>query len=366
MHNRMMRKGKKKSAAFYLAAAVLTCYLAQTIDCYRLRKTKTRGWQKEADAAKTIDVQDGEIVFGRGFEKGSVVDGTKKTSSNASVEDEAAYQADYAGWSKGQAQDASSKEASSKEAAWKHMSPTLQCGGDQLKFRVVGPGDSQFAVEQGNAPPMPLSQVPSTCGYGINRNSLWLIMSVPYNGCNIVQEGGSYVLPMRWQGIPVSLSCPKPAAPAPQNQQPQKPWYLPSIPHMPEGHKNPDNSRYFSHYMQFPKYPTVPDHYHQHPFMAPHPLPKPETTTPTKLEPQKFPYMDHYHQHPFMAPHPLPKPETTTPTKPEPQQFPHMDHYHQHPSPFPKPETTTPTGSLSSASIYGSPSTPKTRNDNTN
>lgn len=94
----MMPEGKRKRLTFYLAvAAVLTCYLAQVTDCYRLTKTQRREGQKEADAGKTIGLQDGRIVFGRAFEKGSqVADGTKK-SSNASVEDESTYQADSAG-----------------------------------------------------------------------------------------------------------------------------------------------------------------------------------------------------------------------------------------------------------------------------
>ncbi|KAJ4937372.1 hypothetical protein JOQ06_001935, partial [Pogonophryne albipinna] len=103
--------------------------------------------------------------------------------------------------------------ASPKDSSWMSMSPSLQCGLGLMKFRAVEPGASQFAVEQGNAPPMPLSQVPSTCGYSMQRNSHALVMLVPYDGCNMVQEGGSYVLSMRWQGIPVSLWCSKPAAP---------------------------------------------------------------------------------------------------------------------------------------------------------
>ncbi|CAK6969460.1 proteoglycan 4-like isoform X2 [Scomber scombrus] len=154
------------------------------IDCYRLRKTDRR---KEADAARTISVQEGKIVFGKVFEKGSslssqVID-ENKSSSNASVEDDTAYQADFAGWFKGQTQDASNREAS-----WKRMAPSLQCGGDQMKFRAVGPQASGFAVEQGNATSMALSQVPSTCGYSMQRNSLALVMLVPYDGCNMVQE----------------------------------------------------------------------------------------------------------------------------------------------------------------------------------
>lgn len=99
----MMRKGKRKSATAYLAAAViLTCYLAQTTDCFRLRKTERREGRKDAGAAKTIAVQEGTIVFGRLFQKGSgleseAIDGTKRSSSNSSVEHEATYQADFAG-----------------------------------------------------------------------------------------------------------------------------------------------------------------------------------------------------------------------------------------------------------------------------
>jgi len=95
----MTRKGKRKSATACLAAGfILACYLAQTIDCYRLRKTERREGRKEADAAKTIGFQEGKILFGKVFEKGSqVVDGSGKVSSNASAEDEAAYQADSAG-----------------------------------------------------------------------------------------------------------------------------------------------------------------------------------------------------------------------------------------------------------------------------
>ena len=100
----MLRKGKRKSAAVAaLAAAVLLmCCLVQTMDCYQLRKTGRQKGRKEADASKMIGVQEGKIVFGRVFRKGSglesqVIDGTKKLSSNTSMEDEDAYQADYAG-----------------------------------------------------------------------------------------------------------------------------------------------------------------------------------------------------------------------------------------------------------------------------
>ena len=99
MCNRMIRK--RKGAGVYLAAVViLTCYFAQTIDCYRLKKRERREGRKDAET--TNGFQEGTIVFGRAFEKGSGLDsqvtgGTKKSSSNVYVEDEGAYQADSAG-----------------------------------------------------------------------------------------------------------------------------------------------------------------------------------------------------------------------------------------------------------------------------
>lgn len=98
----MMSVGKRKSITMRLAAVFFfTCYLAQTIDCSRLRKTQRREGRKEADSAKTIGIQEGKILFGSFFESGAslesrVTGGTKK-SSNSSVDDEAAYQADFAG-----------------------------------------------------------------------------------------------------------------------------------------------------------------------------------------------------------------------------------------------------------------------------
>ncbi|XP_069574460.1 uncharacterized protein [Brachyistius frenatus] len=256
----MMREEKKKSASFRSAAAViLACYLVQTASCFRLRKTERREWRKDADSATGVGVQEGEIVFGEVFETGLDPEshGTRKALSNASAEDETAYQADFVGWAKGQIQD-----ASSKEAQWKHMSPSLQCSGDQMKFRSVGPGASQFAVVQGTAPALPLSQVPSTCGYTMNRNSMALIMLVPYDGCNVIREGGSYVLPLRWHGIPVSLWCPKPSASSTTSAPPQTFRYPPSNPRVP----------------QIPRVPTVP----QVPqiLRVPQVLKNPEMSTP--------------------------------------------------------------------------------------
>lgn len=97
----MTPKGKRKRATAHLAAAlILTCYFAHTVDCYRPKKADRREGREEADAAGTTGVREGRIVFGRVFDSGSGLEsraGTKRSSSNASVEDEATYQADFAG-----------------------------------------------------------------------------------------------------------------------------------------------------------------------------------------------------------------------------------------------------------------------------
>nr|XP_040028288.1 vegetative cell wall protein gp1-like [Gasterosteus aculeatus aculeatus] len=286
MHDRMMRTGKR--FAVYLAAAVImTCCLAQTIDCYRLRKKERQEGRKGSDSTKVTDVEEGRIVFGRVFKKATgldapVIDDTKKPS-NASSEDEASYQADFPGWPGDQLQ-----HLNSREAAWKRMSPSLMCGGDQLKFSAEGRGASQFAVDKGNEPPIPLSQVPPSCGYGMQKNSLGLVLLVPYDGCNIIVEDGCYVLPLRWHGIPVSLLCHKPAAP--QKPQPHTPWYSPSnpvvSPHVvpqPNVQKPPPHVMYPQLYPQMPAPHVIP------PGMpAPHVIP-PGMPAPHVMHPQMVP-----------------------------------------------------------------------------
>ncbi|XP_062259495.1 adhesive plaque matrix protein-like [Platichthys flesus] len=295
-----MLEGKRKGAAVYWAVGfIVACYLAQTANCHQPKETgKPRG--------PTIRVRDGTIVFGRGVES-HVANGNRKAPANASaVEDERAYQADSAGLSNGHAQDTSPREAS-----WKRMAPSLQCSGDQMKFRAVGPGASKFAVDQGNAPPMPLSQVPSNCGYTMQRNSLALVMLVPYDGCNIVQQGGSYMLPMRWQGVPLSLWCDIPAEQLPATTTP--PATTSAQPQDPE---------------PMSKFPVYPPYYHWYP---PGPLPTPAepTTTPQKMTTKPTTTQSQVPQFPRFPPY-----------GPQMPQFPPYGHYQQFPHyhwPLPTP-----------------------------
>ncbi|XP_062413813.1 uncharacterized protein LOC134105260 [Pungitius pungitius] len=298
MCDRMMRKGQRKSAALYLAAAVLmTCCLTQTIDCYRLRKKERREGREESDLTKVPDVQEGRIIFGSVFKKATGVNapvsGETKKPSNASSEDDASYQADSPGWSGGDVQ-----HRSSREAAWKRMSPSLLCGGDQLKFNAEGLGASQFAVEKGNEPAIPLSQVPQSCGYGMQKNSLGLILLVPYDGCNMVVEDGHYVLPLRWHGIPVSLLCHKLASPstaAPEKPQPPTPWNSPSYPLVPLPNRQnpqmpPPNGQKPQPHVIYPQfYPQIPTPDVMYPQMQPPHVRHPQMVLPHLIYPQMLP-----------------------------------------------------------------------------
>ncbi|RVE61672.1 hypothetical protein OJAV_G00174790 [Oryzias javanicus] len=145
-----MRRIKKAGSAVCVAAALflflLSC-LVQTAEGLRLRKTERRAAQPEPGPRAYTGAQEGQIIFGEISEK--VTDKSKKTS-NASA-DEVAYQADFPGWSKVTVEDPASKDK------WNQMAASLHCFGDHMKFRSLGPGASQFEVEQANKQSLPLT-----------------------------------------------------------------------------------------------------------------------------------------------------------------------------------------------------------------
>uniref|UniRef100_A0A673B760 Uncharacterized protein n=1 Tax=Sphaeramia orbicularis TaxID=375764 RepID=A0A673B760_9TELE len=256
-----MRKRKTRSATFYFVAAVfLACYLAETAECYRRRKPLRLDVRKEADSTEPEGLREGEILFGKSLKgpESQLMDGTNQPSSNASVEDEAGYQ-------------------------------SLQCGADQMHFKVVGSGNQDFAVDQLNGPSLPLPLVPPRCGYNMRRLPYYLHLSIPYIGCHILKKGGHYMLPLTWRGIPIVLSC-------------QLPPYAGPFPNWPHTHPKP-------HYPPFhgPPHPW-------HPLAGQTPTSQP-TTAPQDpgvwpVDPWPMPQMPphypfpwyhghHHHHHPY-------------------------------------------------------------------
>ncbi|XP_023132327.1 uncharacterized protein LOC111572755 [Amphiprion ocellaris] len=96
----------------------------------------------------------------------------------------------------------------SNKAEWKRLTSSLHCGLDKMKLMFTGLGAADLQLDMGNAPPLPLMQVLETCDYLMQQNELGLDLIVPYDGCNVIQENGRYVLQMRLQETPVKFACP--------------------------------------------------------------------------------------------------------------------------------------------------------------
>uniref|UniRef100_A0A4W5QR30 Uncharacterized protein n=1 Tax=Hucho hucho TaxID=62062 RepID=A0A4W5QR30_9TELE len=144
-------------------------------------------------------------------------------SSNGSLDDEAGYQSDM-GWESKQLGGhvyGTASPSSPVVESLLQMEPSVECVGDSMKLKVHDtastPG-SLFFVDRGNhQSPLPLSQLPTSCGHSIRATRQdWIFIAI-YNGCYVTLEDGNYVLPLRWWGLPIKMSCPakKPSKPNP-------------------------------------------------------------------------------------------------------------------------------------------------------
>ncbi|XP_054607601.2 uncharacterized protein [Nothobranchius furzeri] len=119
------------------------------------------------------------------------------------------YQADFAGFSEVQGKvEGLSPDSSPYFSDWEVMSPLVDCGDDDMTLTASGPGFTHLQVDRRSNSPLSIFQLPSYCGYSVKASWSDLEMIVPYDGCYILQENGSYVLPMLWLGSPLKLSCP--------------------------------------------------------------------------------------------------------------------------------------------------------------
>ncbi|XP_051532443.1 uncharacterized protein LOC127428259 isoform X3 [Myxocyprinus asiaticus] len=50
--------------------------------------------------------------------------------------------------------------------------------------------------------------MPASCGFSVKRVRRDVSFVAPYHGCNVQQQGGSFVLPLIIMGAPVQMSCP--------------------------------------------------------------------------------------------------------------------------------------------------------------
>ncbi|XP_013885364.1 uncharacterized protein LOC106533556 [Austrofundulus limnaeus] len=129
-----------------------------------------------------------------------------KSSSDPDSED--GYQADFAGFFDKQGKIwGLSDDSSPYFSDWEAMQPLVECNDDVMTLTVSGHGYTHLQVDRKRSSPISIFQLPSSCGYSVKASWQNLEMMVPYDGCYIYKENGSYVLPLLWLGSPVKLSC---------------------------------------------------------------------------------------------------------------------------------------------------------------
>uniref|UniRef100_A0A8C2EB78 Early nodulin-75-like n=1 Tax=Cyprinus carpio TaxID=7962 RepID=A0A8C2EB78_CYPCA len=84
----------------------------------------------------------------------------------------------------------------------------VQCSNDSMTLRVPGQRMPQFLVDRGEESPMPLSEMPASCGFSLKRARRDVSLVAPYRGCHVRQQGARYILPLIIMGAPVQVSCP--------------------------------------------------------------------------------------------------------------------------------------------------------------
>ncbi|CAG07641.1 unnamed protein product [Tetraodon nigroviridis] len=76
-----------------------------------------------------------------------------------------------------------------------------------MEFRATGHRAADIQLDIGADDPLPLNQVPKSCGYTMRKSALDFVLAVSYDGCNIIRENGIYVLKMRWLNASVEFIC---------------------------------------------------------------------------------------------------------------------------------------------------------------
>ncbi|CAM4732370.1 unnamed protein product [Leuciscus chuanchicus] len=95
------------------------------------------------------------------------------------------------------------------KAKLRRLGPFVQCGSDSMTLRI--PGQIRmppFLVDRGVESPVPLSEMPASCGFSLKRACRDVSLDAPYQGCHVRQQGGHYILPLFIMGSPVQMSCP--------------------------------------------------------------------------------------------------------------------------------------------------------------
>ncbi|KAG7319174.1 hypothetical protein KOW79_017648 [Hemibagrus wyckioides] len=88
------------------------------------------------------------------------------------------------------------------------LSPSVRCDNNSMSLHIQGSRVPNFLVETGKEGPVPLFQMPSNCGFSVKRARRDLALVANYDGCNVVQQGDAYILPLRYLGVGMKVVCP--------------------------------------------------------------------------------------------------------------------------------------------------------------
>ncbi|XP_067287344.1 uncharacterized protein [Pseudorasbora parva] len=94
------------------------------------------------------------------------------------------------------------------KAKLQRLGSSVHCANDSMTLRIPGLRMPRFLVDRGDQSPVPLSEMPASCGFSLKRVRRDISLVAPYHGCHVRQQGGSYVLPLVVMGAPVQMSCP--------------------------------------------------------------------------------------------------------------------------------------------------------------
>ncbi|XP_035526366.1 proteoglycan 4-like [Morone saxatilis] len=164
---------------------------------------------------KGSELRRGRLLIGQKSLQGAKLKGTKTTKNLLDADTD--YQADM-GWGQpkpAKGWDDGFSRLRSDDATVERllkMEPKVECTANSMKLQVQDaastPGSLLFVDRGRHLSPLPLSKLPTSCGYTIRLTQRDLVLAAPYDGCFVDLQEDNYILPLRWLGLPVKMSCP--------------------------------------------------------------------------------------------------------------------------------------------------------------
>ncbi|XP_074545427.1 uncharacterized protein LOC141804719 [Halichoeres trimaculatus] len=215
----------EEPAILYLRTNIVICvglFLVSTSFCHGRGLTKLKALDKSMGnhtlahiQMRSPELHHGRLLIGKNKSQVVGVGETEPMKNLPGVDKD--YLADM-GWEgstqhKGQINSFSEqKQDNSAVEQLLKMEPKVECTKDSMKLQVQDaasyPGSLLFVDRGSRLSPLPLNKLPQSCGYSIQSTRKDLVLVAPYDGCFVSLQEDTYVLPLRWWGLPVRMSCP--------------------------------------------------------------------------------------------------------------------------------------------------------------